>query len=1704
MSPYTQFNPLLSVKSELGGSLDQASQNLEQYFSAPATGQDALHNAVAELHRVYGVLRMISLDGVAVYCAEIEQVLQQLVTGAATPTPANHEIIQRSLLALTYYLDALADGASNATLRLFHQYQELQQARGVEMSFEVDLFFPELRVELPASVLSVPLASDPQARIKTARSKYQKSLLNWLRQTNPAEALHNMHMAIQTVLACVPQDERRTFWWIAAGLVDYLINDGLPPELNARWLFGRIDRQMKALLEGTQVDTHTPTCEMLYLLTRSHSASELVDSIKQTYALDDYLPQEPSRPPGETEQALNQMRGQLAMALETWEKCSQHDDAQACKEFMQQADQLLDLGENLDRNTLQALCGHIHTIAQHCDVPERAHRVAQEMAMALLLLDSGINQYRHLGISFHKQARLLGQRLQASMTRKSEDTGQFTEMIALHVQMEERGLMLQLSNEMQANLQSVEQSLNAFFSDSSKRKDLDRPGRRLHQVLSAMYLLSQEQAVALLHALKKTTADYAAGSNPTPAEMRAFATALSALQECVRNLAHSQKPDVAPLEIALQGMLQTHPSATPATISATPAAATPTSPASSLPAGRENENLQEIFLEEAQEVLEMLRANLEISLLHPDSREPLLTIRRGFHTLKGSGRMVGLADLGEVAWAVERAMNKWLDLDKQATPGLLEFIGTAEKLFQAWVDKLNKGEIPAFNYTALLATALQIENGINVSPEEMQAVPAASSGPEPILEPIAAPDREVTAESDLEPSPEPIAEPSAETEVVTIGSVCMSPMLFTISTEEAAQHVAALKNHLAALRACDSPTISHDFMRAAHTLAGVNRTMGFVQVAELAYALELWLEARMDMPITLNEMQLALLDRVINTLDNLDKMVIAHQEPEAQPELITQLQADKLLTPEHEKSPQLDLEEPAAAQQPPAPPVPTEPSPSVEPTKETHTVQDDIDEDLLPVYLEEGSDLYLQLGNTLHAWRAQPDDEGLSHNLQRTLHTLKGGARMAGALRMGALIHHMEEHVIQADEQRDAVFWNELDNYFDRIGSALDQLRSGAPVKTEMATKTDEPQAALQAAERHHRAITAGERATLGAMLRISPDLVDFLVNQVGEISIARSRVEVELRTFKSGLQDLTSSIEQLRKQLREIDIQAEGQMQARVSLSGETAEQFDPLEFDRFTQFQDLTRSMNESVHDVQTVQQSLSRNLDETAAALSSQSNYNRELQEKLMAIRTVPFSSIGDRLYRIVRQTARELGKNANLELVGSELNLDRGMLEKMTAPFEHLLRNAIAHGLESAEERIRKGKSPTGSIRLTLRQENNEVEFEFTDDGAGLDIERLRSKAIERGLLQADTKMSESEIMQLIFSSGLSTASEVTEISGRGVGMDVVRSEINALGGYIDIFSERGKGARFVIRLPLTLAIAQTLMVQANHETYAFHAGIVEHIQQVKYLELENIYSQQQIEWNGNIYPLHNLTRMLGNENHQPEIYPHNPILLLRSGERRLAVHVDKLVGSQEVVVKNIGSQLARLPIIAGATVLGTGKVVMILNPITLAQRAASAVATSKPLEVALVKAQPLVMVVDDSLTVRKATSRMLARAGYQVVTAKDGVDALEKLAECSPAVMLLDIEMPRMDGFELTKRLRSDPKTHHLPIIIITSRAAEKHRLYAQELGVNAYLGKPYQEEELLEHIKFFQEEDLQQHREFHKPDKLLQQIANLVPVSAES
>ena len=755
-------------------------------------------------------------------------------------------------------------------------------------------------------------------------------------------------------------------------------------------------------------------------------------------------------------------------------------------------------------------------------------------------------------------------------------------------------------------------------------------------------------------------------------------------------------------------------------------------------------------------------------------------------------------------------------------------------------------------------------------------------------------------------------------------------------------------------------------------------------------------------------------------------------------------------------------------------------------------MEDELDPQLLPVFLEEAGELVPAIGNTLRDWRANAADAALGQNLQRLLHTLKGSARMAGAMGLGELTHHMEtriENAVALGSSPVSLF-DGLETSLDRMGYLLDRLQNRPRLEGPV-DKAPGEAAAGAAVVASAVAIPGGETQTVAVprdiegvragVLRVRADVIDGLVNQAGEVSIARTRIEGEMRVLKAALQELTDNMGRLRAQLREVEIQAETQMQSKQQIVTETKEGFDALEFDRFSRFQELTRMMAESVNDVGTVHQNLTAAVDETDAALAAQSRMSRDLQQDLMRIRMVPFSSIGDRLYRIVRQTAKELGKRANLDIRGGQVEMDRSVLERITAPFEHLLRNAITHGLESTERRLAAGKNETGEIRLDLRQEGNDVVLALADDGAGLDLARIREKAIKQGLMREDEQPNDSELAEFIFRPGFSTAEDVTQLAGRGVGMDVVKSEVVALGGRVAIKSEPGKGAKFTLYLPLTLAVTQAVLVRAAGRMFAVPGSMVEQIMQLRPKDIAAAHESGHAELHNRRYKLHHLPRLLSLPKGAAAAPRRTtPLLFLRSGIDVVAVEVDELVGNQEIVVKNVGPQIARIPGITGATVLGTGEIVLILNPVILAQRAPTEPSAGEA-EVPVVPVaappeapeEPVIMVVDDSLTVRKVTGRLLAREGYQFVTAKDGVDALEQLQNMSPAVMLVDIEMPRMDGFDLSRNVRADARLKHIPIIMITSRMADKHRAYAKEIGVNVYLGKPFQEDELLGNIAGF-------------------------------
>jgi len=459
--------------------------------------------------------------------------------------------------------------------------------------------------------------------------------------------------------------------------------------------------------------------------------------------------------------------------------------------------------------------------------------------------------------------------------------------------------------------------------------------------------------------------------------------------------------------------------------------------------------------------------------------------------------------------------------------------------------------------------------------------------------------------------------------------------------------------------------------------------------------------------------------------------------------------------------------------------------------------------------------------------------------------------------------------------------------------------------------------------------------------------------------------------------------------------------------------------------------------------------------------------------MRTRMVPFERHVGRLTRLVRQVSEEAGKRAELIVEGASGELDRQVLDKMLPPFEHMLRNAVVHGIEKPALRQAAGKPAVGRIAIRLHREGAEMVIDVADDGMGLDVEAIRRKAYELGLLKQDSKATDDEIMQIILTPGFTTASAVTQSAGRGVGMDVVANEVKKLGGSLRISSVTGQGTNFTVRLPFTLAITQALIVRTGEEVYALPLPTVEGVARIPRRELERLLSQTEpsYQYGEQAYKFRHLGMYLGGQAAKlPEEDAFVPIILVRAGDYSAALLVDEMLASREIVVKAVGPQLAGIRGVSGATILGDGSIVLILDIHALVRTGAPVVELKKAAPTPN-DDRPLVLVVDDSITVRRVTERVLQRNGMRCITAKDGLDAIAVLQDAKPDIILLDIEMPRMDGYEFASHVRNDDRFSEVPIIMITSRGGDKHRARAIELGVNDYLGKPYQDTQLLEAIR---------------------------------
>ena len=1069
--------------------------------------------------------------------------------------------------------------------------------------------------------------------------------------------------------------------------------------------------------------------------------------------------------------------------------------------------------------------------------------------------------------------------------------------------------------------------------------------------------------------------------------------------------------------------------------------------------------------------------------------------------------------------------------------------------------------------------AAQSESVDAALPEPSSAKAAALDfdldfGVEPQSEPVQAADALLASEW-AEPEPEPVSLAfEADDDTKVIGPLRIGVKLFNVYLNEADEWSRRLSHELGewSLEHTSRP-VPDGTAALAHSLAGASAAVGFDSLSGLARALEHALDAAIAHAGVNGQMAAAdeaeLYVRAAEDMRRLLHQFAAGFLKEPAPDLVPALEA-LVHRPQVAEAPvvafdDLDgnegaeawLDEPADTGEAPGELSANDielPAPIAVPLATDKTVAqaegaqavlakvasvdddidavDTLDADLFQIFDEEAQELLPRLGSALRQWVARPENGSARVEVLRNLHTLKGSARLAGALRLGEMAHRMETQAERlGSDVADGALIEPLLASCDELVVRLDTLRlpDDVPVEHRITTAAEVPVTVPADAEEAASVLPFADEAgsqpvdgslaaarlptpvvqgATSAAVRVRPELLDRLVNQTGEVMITRSKMEAELGQLRGSLTDLTDNLDRLRHQLRDIELQAESQMQSRMAQTKDAHQTFDPLEFDRFTRVQELTRMMAESVNDVATVQRNLQRAVDATEDGLAAQARQTRELQRDLLRTRMVEFEGISDRLYRVVRQASKESGKQVRLDIVGGSIEMDRGVLDRMTPAFEHLLRNCVVHGIEPAGERVAAGKSPEGQITVTLSQEGNDVSVSFSDDGKGLDLPKIRTKAEALGLLQSEQAASDADVAQLIFAPGLTTATEVTGLAGRGIGMDVVRSEVVGLGGRVETGTEVGQGTHFHMVLPLTTAVTQVVMVRAGDFSFGVPSGLVEVVRRVNQTELEAAYASGSLMVSGSHVPFYWAGALLQMSRHS-DMGPGRtyPVVIFRSAAQRVAMHVDEVLGNQEVVVKNLGPQLSRLPGLAATTVLASGAVSLIYNPVALsalygdqvrawlaqgepprvpgtAAAKQSQGAADDAREAAALGQPPLVLVVDDSITVRRVTQRLLVREGYRVALAADGLHALEKLQAERPAVVLSDIEMPRMDGFDLVRNIRSDPRLADLPVIMITSRIAEKHREHARQLGVDHYLGKPYSEDELLHWVRQYCVQDV--------------------------
>jgi chemosensory pili system protein ChpA (sensor histidine kinase/response regulator) len=1729
-SSAVDLSPLAWVHEEVLRSVNDATTALQRFSQAHqlarqtdlSTVDDAdLRMARQQLHQAVGALEMVGMAAAAQVLRALEAAVQRFVQKPEACDDAALVTLARVSAALSDYLQRRVRQRPVSDLHLFPAYRDAQQLAAAERIHPADLWTQDHHgVSMPSAVPDGPVPVYGPA----LRAQLDRHILPVVKALDAAAA-RELARWCEALSAALPPGQTAvpeavaTFWRVAAGYFDAVAQGALPADVHTKRAASRVLLQYAALAQGRCEVSDQLLHDLLFLCAQAQPADPAQAprwrAVHSSFGLARHTPVDVDVA------RLGQLDPDLLADAQAWlKRCSDRwaqasdDGPQAAAALADLPEAMLSLGRSVTRvcppaaPLAQAFAQAMTHVGGHAD--RLGPQLALEVATGLLFLDATLQDFDPLDDALGARANQLAERV--GLAAAGQPVPELAPwMERLYRQWSERQTLGSVVEEVRRALAEAEARLDRLARDPSQRQGLDGLPARFAQMQGVLSVLGLQDAALAAQAMEATAQDLAEGRTDlgSPA-WRSLVHNLGALGFLVDVLglhpASAQRgfrfdastgellpllasgprgpavPDLAPAAAEA-------PAHAPAQSPAEPPA--PPVLAEAAPADEDDELLA-IFIDEAREVLTSGQQSVLTLSRESAQLSAMTALRRAFHTIKGSARMVGLTALGEAAWAMEQVLNARLAEQAPADAPLLDLARDALAVMAGWVEALAQGQADPWSAEPFQRSGQALrERGeyLPLAPPEAAPEPAPEAPAEP--PPQAEPEPVAVLPEPPPAEPEPAFEAFDE-QVKVIGPLRIGLNLFNVYLNEADEWSRRLCHALAEWALGPERVPPQDTVAWAHSLAGSSFTVGFERLGEAARTLEHAIERLRQSAVPPGRR----LDDDARQLPVLVAESVRH--------LLHQFAAGFLKEPDADMLERLRGWPRASDWVPllvptPAPEITLTTTPalpaSVVPAADTP------DADLFHVFEEEAADLLPRLAGALRQWVARPDNTSARAEVLRNLHTLKGSARLAGAMGLGDMAHQMEtaaEAVSPGAGEAEAL--RHLQTRLDALSARLDSLRVDAP-ETEApapdaterpdAVATDVPAvepalpapgAASDADPAHPHGVLAprvpAPRVSTAAAstVRVRPDLLDRLMNQVGDVMLTRSRMEDELHTLRASLQDLTGNLTRLRQQLRDLELQTESQLQSRQAhhlQSGRAADaSFDPLEFDRYTRVQELTRIMAESVNDVATVQRNLQRAVDVTEDGLVAQGRQSRELQRDLLRTRMVDFDTVAERLHRVVRQAAQESGKQVRLEVSGAQIEMDRSVLERMVPAFEHLLRNAVVHGIEPPARRSAAGKAVEGVIGLALSQEGNDVSLVFSDDGTGLDLQRVRDKAVALGRLTAGAPVDDAVATQLVFEPGLSTVSEVSELAGRGIGLDVVRNEVLSLGGRIEVATEPGRGSRFTLVLPLTTAVTQVLLLRAGQFTFGVPAALVEQVHRLDGAIVRASGPVGQLAPQGTELPLYWAGALLAQSVGSRENGKLAPVLQLRSATQRVLLHVDEVLGNQEVVVKHLGPQLSRLPGVAGMTVLASGAVALIYNPVALA--AVYGASTREWLREAgeraahqAVPSTPLVLVVDDSITVRRVTQRLLQREGYRVALAIDGTQALERMREELPVVVLSDIEMPGMDGFELVQQMRADPQLKALPVVMITSRIADKHREHARQLGVDHYLGKPYSEETLL-------------------------------------